>query len=60
MTIIVLTDPEQASLAGEWAVANLADKRWNLDVQHLFTKCPEYHFSFTHKKDATLFSLKWL
>lgn len=60
MTTITITDPETASLAGEWAVNNIGYKYWTLDTDHIFTKKPLYHFKFKHKKHAVLFSLKWL
>ena len=60
MTTIILTNPEQATLAGEWAVKNIGYKYWQLDVEHMLTPRPQYHFKFKHKKDAVLFSLKWL
>lgn len=59
MTTIILTNPEQATLAGEWAIKNIGYKYWQLDVEHLFTAKPQYHFKFKNKKDAMLFSLKW-
>jgi hypothetical protein len=60
MTTITLTDPEQATVAGAWAVENIGYKFWTMDVENLFTKKPQYHFKFKNKKDAVIFSLKWL
>jgi len=60
MNTIILTNPEQATLAGQWAVKNIGHKHWTLNVENLFTPRPQYHFNFSHKKDAVLFSLKWL
>jgi len=59
MTTIILTDPEQATLAGEWAVKNIGFKHWTLQVENMFTPRPQYHYKFSRKKDAVLFSLKW-
>lgn len=60
MTTIVITDPVQASAAGEWAVENIGYKHWTLDTVNVLSKNPQYHFKFQHKKHALLFSLKWL
>lgn len=60
MTIITLIDPEIASLAGQWAVNNIGYKYWTLDTANIVSKKPLYHFKFKHKKDAVLFSLKWV
>lgn len=60
MTTIVMTDAEQATLAGTWAVENIGYKYWSIETQNLMTRNVQYHFKFKRKKDAVLFSLKWL
>jgi hypothetical protein len=62
MTTITLTDPNKATAAGAWAVINIGYKHWTLNVpaEAVFTKNPRYEFTFDRKKDAVLFSLKWI
>jgi len=62
MTTITLTDPNRATAAGAWAVKNIGYKHWTLNVpaEAVFTKNPRYEFTFGRKKDAVLFSLKWI
>ena len=60
MTTIVMTDAEQACLAGAWAVKNIGYKYWTIETQNLMTRSVQYHFKFKRKKDALVFSLKWL
>jgi hypothetical protein len=59
MTTIILTDPTRATEAGQWAVKNIGYKYWGLSMENLFHNT-QYHFKFKHKKDATLFALKWM
>jgi hypothetical protein len=59
MTTIILTDADKATQAGAWAVKNIGYKHWQLSLESLFHNT-QYHFKFTHKKDAMLFSLKWM
>ena len=60
MTTIVITDSDRASQAGAWAVENIGYKYWDIDTVNLFTTNVQYHFRFKRKKDAVMFSLKWL
>jgi len=62
MTTITLTDPDKATCAGAWIINNIGYKAWTLNVppDAVFTKNPRYEFTFRRKKDAVLFSLRWL
>lgn len=60
MTTIMLTDPYKAVEAAEWAVKNIGFKDWNIESKNLMTRNVQYFFKFKRKKDAVLFSLKWL
>jgi hypothetical protein len=60
MTTITLTDTLQASKAGEWCADNIAQDKWNLNVDGLFTKRVQYHFSFCNSCHAMEFVLRWL
>jgi len=60
MTTIILTDPLRATEAGSWAVNNIVSEYWTLHVENVTTKHPRYELSFRHKKDATMFALKWI
>jgi len=60
MTTIILTDPTRATAASRWAIKNVGEKDWDISMPHMISSNPQYHFKFRHKKDAVLFSLKWL
>ena len=60
MSVITITDPTQATMAGEWCRENLRPEDWNLYGHNLFTGSPTYDFEFADSKKAMLFALKWL
>jgi hypothetical protein len=62
MTIITLTDPDQATQASVWCINNIGFKHWtmNLPPEAMFGRNVRYEFKFDRKQDAVLFSLKWL
>ena len=59
MTTIILTNSDKATEAGYWAIENVVFEEWDLKLESLFQDT-QYHFKFKNKKDATMFSLKWL
>jgi len=62
MTTITLTDTDRATRAGAWCVNNIGYKNWTMNIppEAMFGLNMRYEFKFNHKKDAVLFSLKWL
>ncbi len=60
MKTVTLINAERASDAGSWCMNNIGYHLWDLEVAHLGTADPRYHFQFKRPRDAVLFSLKWL
>ena len=56
---ITITNPEIASLAGEWCNEQFGNDGWDLWPQQLFSGNPKYKFEFFNEKDLLLFSLRW-
>lgn len=60
MNTITLTNTLQAADAGQWCSENIAQDSWDLNVDGLFTKHVQYHFSFHDSRHAVEFALRWL
>lgn len=60
MATVILTDPEQATLAGAWCVENIGYKYWDMKIENLFSPGVSYNFSFKDPRRATEFALRWL
>mgnify|MGYP003341940045 CR=1 len=57
---VTISDPDRATLAGEWCRENLHSNQWNLFGHNLFTGTPSYDFEFSDSEKAMLFALKWM
>lgn len=53
----IITIKDNAHAAIEWAMANLKDKDWDLDI--VFTASPSYRFTFSKMESASHFALRW-
>lgn len=56
---VTITNPEIASLAGEWCNEKFGNEGWDIWMQDMFTREPKYKFEFFTEKDATMFMLRW-
>ena len=55
MHIVTITNNPHAAV--EWAIANLNDKDWDLDI--MFSASPSYRFMFNKMEYASHFALRW-
>lgn len=53
-TVTITGNPHAAV---EWAMANLDEKDWDLDIN--FAATPSYRFTFNKMGSASYFALRW-